>query len=177
MTKKEMFTLMYAFDKFRSYIVGTKVIVYTNHSTIKYLFKNKDLKTRLIIWIFLLQEFDLEIRERKGSKTQIVDHLSRLEDSSHVVNEGLILEEFPDEQLLALDIAQVPWYADIVNYLASGLFPPGASTYRRQSLRYDGQFKIWDEPYLFKQGSDQMMRRCTTEEESPQVLESCHASP
>jgi len=101
-----------------------------------------------------LQEFDLEIKDRKGTENQIVDHLSRFEDSSHVKNEGQIREEFPYEQLLALDLSQVHWYADIVNFLVSGLFPPGASTHQKQRLKYDTRFYIWDEPFLFKQGPD-----------------------
>lgn len=53
----------------------------------------------------------LEIKDRKGTENEIVDHLSRFEDSSHVMNEGQTCEEFHSEKLLALDITQVPWYA------------------------------------------------------------------
>ncbi|XP_049381171.1 uncharacterized protein LOC125845671 [Solanum stenotomum] len=134
-------------------------------------------KPRLIRWILLLQEFDLEIRDRKGTKNQIADHLSRLEDSIHVKNEGRIREKFSDEQLLALDIAQVPWYVDIVNLLVSGLFPPRASTHQKQRQKYDARFYIWDETFLFKQGPDQMMRRCIAEQKATQMLESCQSSP
>ena len=141
------------------------------------MFNKKDAKSRLIRWILLLQEFDLEIRDGKGTKNQIADHLSRLEDLTYVKNLGQIREEFLVKQLLALDIAQVPWYANIVNFLVSGLFPPGASTHRKQRLKYDAHFYIWDEPYLFKQGLNQMMRRCIAEQEATQVLESCHSSP
>ena len=69
----------FAFDKFRAYLVDIKVIVYTDHSAIKYLIPKKDAKLRLIRWILLLQEFDLEIMDRKGTMNQVVDHLSRLE--------------------------------------------------------------------------------------------------
>jgi len=150
-TEKEMLSLVFAFDKFRSYLVGTKVVIfYTDDAAIKYLFNKKDAKPRLIRWILLLQEFDLEIKDRKGTENRIVDHLSRLEDSSHVRNEGQIREEFPVKQLLALDLAQVPWYADIVNFLVASLFPPGASTHQKQRLKYDAYFYRWDEPFLFK---------------------------
>lgn len=104
-----------------------KVLVYTDHAAIRYLFNEKDAKPRLIRCILLLQEFDLEIRDRMVMGNQIDDHLSRLEDSSHVVNEGKIREDLSDEQLLILDIAQVPLYADIVNFMVSGLFPLGKS--------------------------------------------------
>jgi len=175
-TEKEMLALVYAFDKFRSYLVGTKVVVYTDHAAIRYLFNKKDAKPRLIRWILLLQEFDIDIKDRRGSENQIADHLSRLESSSHVGEQGQIREEFPDEQLLALGVNELPWYADIVNYLVSGLFPPGATTHQKKRLSYDARFYIWDEPYLFKQGPDKMMRRCVPESEMRQVMDGCHSS-
>lgn len=90
--------------------------MYNDHEAIMYLFSKKDAKPKLIRWIRLLQEFYMEIRYRNGTKNQIVDRLLRLDDSFHVGNEGHILEEFPNKQLLALDIAQLPWYANIVNF-------------------------------------------------------------
>ncbi|KAL3322697.1 hypothetical protein AABB24_040004 [Solanum stoloniferum] len=62
-TEKEMLALVFAFDKFISYLVGTKMIVYTNHVAIRYLFNKKNAKPRFIRWILLLQEFDLEIKD------------------------------------------------------------------------------------------------------------------
>jgi hypothetical protein len=67
-TEKELLTIIFAIDKFRSYLVGAKVIVYTNHTTLKYLLTKKDTKPWLIRWILLLQEFDLEIKDRKEQK-------------------------------------------------------------------------------------------------------------
>ncbi|XP_049381355.1 uncharacterized protein LOC125845910 [Solanum stenotomum] len=93
-TEKEMLALVFAFDKFRSYLVGTKVVVYTDPIAIRNFFNKKDAKPRLIRWILLLQEFDLEIKDRKGIENQIADHLSRLEDSSHVKNEGQFVKSF-----------------------------------------------------------------------------------
>ncbi|KAL4323993.1 hypothetical protein GQ457_11G024010 [Hibiscus cannabinus] len=70
-TEKEMLAVIFAFDKFRSYLIGTKVIVHTDHSAIKYLISKKDAKPRLIRWILLLQEFDIEIIDRKGTENQM----------------------------------------------------------------------------------------------------------
>ena len=88
--------------------------MYTDHSALRYLFAKKDAKSRLIRWILLLQEFDLSIKDKKGSDNVIADHLSRLPNapSSLPINEN-----FPDEQLLSISID--PWYADIVNYLVT----------------------------------------------------------
>ena len=68
----------------------------------------------------MLQEFDLEIKDKKGSANVIVDHLSRLEKTTKEESRGEIVENFLDEQLFLLSV-QTPCYADIVNYLASGL--------------------------------------------------------
>ena len=119
-TEKELLAVVFALEKFRSYLVGSKVIVYSDHAALKYLLSKKDAKPHLIRWILLLQEFDLEIRDKKGLENVVADHLSRLVVESideHVPNK----ESFPDEQLML--VSQFPWYADIVNYLVIGQMP------------------------------------------------------
>ena len=78
-TEKEVLAVVFAFDKFRPYLIGNKVIVFTDHSALKYLMTKKDAKPRLIWWVLLLQEFDVEIQDKKGYENMVVDHLSRLE--------------------------------------------------------------------------------------------------
>ena len=78
-TEKELLAVVHAMDKFHSYLVGREVIVHTDHSALKFLLAKKDAKPRLIHWIFLLQEFNLEIRDRKWTENLVADHLSRLE--------------------------------------------------------------------------------------------------
>jgi hypothetical protein len=74
-TEKELLVVVFAFKIFRSYIVNSKVIVYTDHAAIKYLLAKKDAKPRLIL---LFQEFDVEIRDKKGVENVVADHLSRM---------------------------------------------------------------------------------------------------
>ena len=122
-TEKELLAVVYALDKFRSYLVGSHVIVYTDHAALKYLLTKPDAKPRLIRWILLLQEFDLEIKDKKGVENVVADHLSRLPHQDLASFDSPINETFPDEQLFHIDSSEVPWFADIANYLASGIVP------------------------------------------------------
>ena len=78
-TEKEMLAIVFDCEKFRLYFLGSHVIIHTDHAAIKYLMENKEAKSRLIRWVLLLQEFDLEIQDKKGCDNVIVDHLSRVE--------------------------------------------------------------------------------------------------
>ncbi|KAL4384559.1 hypothetical protein GQ457_15G018420 [Hibiscus cannabinus] len=118
--EKELLAVVFALDKFRSYLIGTKIIVHTDHSAIKYLVTKKDAKPRLIRWILLLQEFDIEIRDRKGTENQIADHLSRLENKSDSDYKTKIKENFPDVKILSA--TAIPWTAAKV--LQSGFYWP-----------------------------------------------------
>nr|GFB33142.1 hypothetical protein [Tanacetum cinerariifolium] len=75
--EKERLAVMYAFEKFRSYLIMNKSIVHTDHSVLKYLFAKKDAKARLLRWVLLLQEFDFKVLDTKGAENLAADHLSR----------------------------------------------------------------------------------------------------
>ncbi|KAB2625957.1 hypothetical protein D8674_017617 [Pyrus ussuriensis x Pyrus communis] len=132
-TEKELLAIVFALEKFRSYLVGSKVIVFSDHAALRYLMTKKDAKPRLIRWILLLQEFDLEIRDKKGSDNVVADHLSRLNEN-HGVGQPLPLNEsFPDEQLLVIQEKE-PWYADFVNYLVCGIIRNDLSFQERKKF-------------------------------------------
>ena len=120
-TEKEMLAMVFACEKFRSYILGSHVIVHTDHASIKYLMEKKDAKPKLIRWV-LLQEFDIEIKDKKGSDNVIADHLSRMDRIVDEKRELEIEDNLPNEQLFLVK-SQLPWYANLVNYLAYGIIP------------------------------------------------------
>ncbi|BBG92848.1 transposable element gene [Prunus dulcis] len=173
-TEKELLAVVFALEKFRSYLVGAKIIVYTDHAALKYLLSKKDAKPRLIRWVLLLQEFDLEIQDKKGSENVVADHLSRLIIPAATEADSLPLSEsFPDEQLFAVKI-DTPWFADIVNYLAKGVVHPDFSYQQKKKFLSDVKHYFWDEPYLYKYCADQIIRRCIPEAEQESVLKFAH---
>ncbi|GJX37509.1 reverse transcriptase domain-containing protein [Tanacetum coccineum] len=113
-TEKELLAVVYAFEKFRPYLVLSKTIVYTDHSALKYLLAKQDAKPRLLWWIRLLQEFDVIIRMSSQQKKK--------------------------------------FFKDAKNY-------------------------FWDDPYLFKIYTDQVIRRCIHEQEAVEILTACHNGP
>ena len=92
------------------------------HAALKYLLTKKDAKPRLIRWILLLQEFDLEIKDKKGVENSVADHLSRMTNTN---TQDLPINDFLRDDMLLKVTASCPWYANIVNFMVSGYIPPG----------------------------------------------------
>ena len=154
--KKELLAIVFSFDKFRPYLISNKVIVHTDHSAIKYLMTKKEAKSRLIQWVLLLQEFDLEIKDKKGTENLVADHLSQLERTRDEVN---VNDDFPNEQLLAIDDKKpVPWFADYVNNLVAKVIPPNFSYQQKKRLFAHLKLYYWEEPILYKHCADQVIR-------------------
>nr|XP_027067453.1 uncharacterized protein LOC113693070 [Coffea arabica] len=169
-TEKEFLAVIFALEKFRSYLLDTKVIVFSDHVALRYLMTKKDAKSRLIRWILLLQEFDLKIMNKKGSENLVADHLSRIPVGG---DNKPLKDAFPEEHLFSLN-PQLPWYADLVNYLVTGKFSVGWPKSKRDKLESDAKYFIWDDPYLWKKCADQVMRRCVSEVEFQSILAFCH---
>ncbi|GKC68986.1 reverse transcriptase domain-containing protein [Tanacetum coccineum] len=120
-TEKELMAVVFAFDKFRSYLILSKTIVHTDHSALKNLFKKQDAKPHLIRWILLLQEFDIEIKDRKGTENVAADHLSRIENDESS-DDSEVDDNFLGETLMEINTKNEPWFADFANYLEPNLF-------------------------------------------------------
>nr|GEW43659.1 reverse transcriptase domain-containing protein [Tanacetum cinerariifolium] len=149
--EKEILAVVYAFEKFRSYLIMNKSIVYTDHSALKYLFAKKDAKARLLRWILLLQEFDFKVIDTREAENYVADHLSRLENPyENIFDPKEINETFPLESLnkTAHQDSSTPWFGDFANYHA-------------------GKFII----------KDQIIRRCVAGQEDIDILKACHSGP
>jgi hypothetical protein len=163
--------VIFAIKKFRSYLVGTKVIVYTDHAALKYLLMKKDAKPCLIQLILLLQDFDLEIRDKKGVENFVADHLSHLQFEEFA--ELPINDYMRDDTLLKVSTAN-PWYASIVNYIGDGCISPGVD---KKKIIRDSRLYLWDDPYLYRVCVDGLLRRCIPAFETWKILEHCRSSP
>ena len=146
-TEKELLAVVYALDKFRVDLVGSDIIIFTDHSALKYLLTKIDAKARLIRWVLLLQEFKLQIKDKKGVENVMEDHLSKL-TIAHNTHGPPINDEYPEESPLLVENAS--WYAHIANFLATREIP---SEWKAQDKKYF-LVKIhsfyWDEPFFFQ---------------------------
>nr|GFB52649.1 reverse transcriptase domain-containing protein [Tanacetum cinerariifolium] len=149
-TKKELLAVVYAFKKFRPYLVLSKTIVYMDHSALKYLLAKQDAKLRLLWWILLLQEFDVIIRDKKGAENLAADHLSRLENPHQdELGKKEITKTFSLETLGMIAFrgdSSTPWFADIANYHAGNFIVKGMSSQQKKKFFKDVKHYFWDDP-------------------------------
>ncbi|GJU76795.1 reverse transcriptase domain-containing protein [Tanacetum coccineum] len=133
-----------------------KTIVHTDHSALRHLFKKQDSKPRLIRWILLLQEFDIEIKDRKGTENVAVDHLSHIENKE-ISDDSEVDDNFPGETLIEINTRNEPWLADFANYVVADIIPKGMMYQQKNKFFSNLKHYFWEEPYLFKVCSDDML--------------------
>ncbi|KAL2330054.1 hypothetical protein Fmac_017635 [Flemingia macrophylla] len=119
--------------------------------------KPMDAKPRLLRWILLLQEFDLEIRDKEGKQNLVADHLSRLKLNQ--ANQDV-----------------KPLFVDFANFKATGIIPHDLTYQQKKKFFHDAKFYFWDDPLLFKRCRDGIIRRCVPESEFESILWHCHGS-
>jgi hypothetical protein len=168
--EKELLAMVFAFEKFRSYIVNSKVIIYTDHAAINYLLAKKDAKPRLIHWILLLQEFDVEIRDKKEVENVVADHLSRMNRGQD--DKEPIEDKMRDDHLYRV-IDKDTWMIDIIRAIRKMLLDHLDKNTQRRIISESRKY-FWDSPYLFKLGNDGVMRICVPREEKLEILRKCH---
>ena len=172
-TEKELLAVVYALDKFRAYLVGADIVIFTDHSALKCLLTKQNAKAILIHWVLLLQEFNLQIKDKKGVENVVAHHLSRL-TLAHDTHSAPINDEFPEESLMQLEKA--PWYAHIANFLTTGEIPVEWKGQDKKYFFAKIHSYYWEEPFLFKYCADQIIRKCVPEEEQQGILTHCHES-
>ncbi|GJX83810.1 reverse transcriptase domain-containing protein [Tanacetum coccineum] len=146
-TEKEMLAVVYAFEKFRPYLVLSKSIVYTDHSALKYLMNKQDAKPRLE------------------------------NPHKYVLENKDINEHFPLETLGVISNENTPWFADYANYHARNFIIKGMSTQQKRKFFKDVKHYFGDDPYLFCTCADQIIRRCVHGQEAFEILTACHEGP
>ncbi|GJW26772.1 reverse transcriptase domain-containing protein [Tanacetum coccineum] len=149
-TEKEMLAVVYAFEKFRPYLVLSKSIVYTDHSALKYLMNKQDAKPRLL----RLENPHKDVLENKD-----------------------INENFPLETLGVISSGSTPWFADFANFHAGNFIIKGMTTQQKKKFFKDVKHYFWDDPYLFRICADQIIRRCVHGQEANDILKACHEGP
>nr|GEV33805.1 reverse transcriptase domain-containing protein [Tanacetum cinerariifolium] len=149
-----MLAVVYSFEKFWPYLVLSKSIVYTDHSTLKYLLNKEDAKLRLLRWVLLLQEFDITIRDKKRSENLAADHLSRLENPhKDVLANKENNENFPLETLGSLSCGSTPWFANIENFHAGNFI--------KKELTSQQKKKFFKDPTIYRDAHT-MIKSCDT---------------
>nr|GEZ20749.1 reverse transcriptase domain-containing protein [Tanacetum cinerariifolium] len=150
-TEKEMLAVVYAFEKFRSYLIMNKSI-----------------------------EFDFKVIDTHGEENYAADHLARLENPyENTFDPKEINETFPLESLnkVAHKDPSTPWFADLANYHAGNFIIKGMTSQQKQKFFKDARHYFWDDPYLFRTCADQIIRRCVAGKEAIDILNACHSGP
>ena len=127
----------------------------------------QDAKPRLIHWILLFQEFDLTIKDKKGAKNVVADHLSKLTFEFYT-DITPIHDSFPDEFLFS--IISMPQYAKIINFLITNKMLLQQNAQEKKKFFVEVNKIYWDGPYLFKYCPNQIFRQCIPDNEISSVI-------
>ncbi|GJU32440.1 reverse transcriptase domain-containing protein [Tanacetum coccineum] len=137
----------------------------------------KSLKEKLTCTqILLLQEFDIEIKDKKGTNDVAADHLSRI-DNDETSDDSDVHDNFPGETLMEITTNVTPWFVDFANYLVGDVIPKGMTYQQKNKFFSILKNYFWEDPYLFKVCSDGMIRRCVLGPETRTILDQCHHGP
>nr|GFA11290.1 reverse transcriptase domain-containing protein [Tanacetum cinerariifolium] len=143
-TEKEMLAVVYAFEKFRSYLIMNKSI-----------------------------EFDFKVIDTRGAENYAADHLACLENPyENIFDPKEINETFPLESLnkVAHKDPSSPWFANLANYHAGNFIIKGMTSEQKQKFFKDTRHYFWDDPYLFSTCADQIIQRCVAGKEAIDIL-------
>ncbi|GJR86351.1 reverse transcriptase domain-containing protein [Tanacetum coccineum] len=123
-----------------------------------------------------IKEFDIEIKDRKGTENVAADHLSRIENDESS-DDSEVDDNFPGETLMEINTKDEPWFVDFANYLVADIIPKGMTYQQKNKFFSDLKHYFWEEPHLFKVCSDGIIRRCVSGPETQTILDQCHHGP
>jgi hypothetical protein len=122
--------MVYAFQKFRHYLLGKHFKMFTDHSALKYLVNKLVLGGRICRCLLLFQEFDFEVIVKPGKLNVGPDHLSRVTNGEEPTN---MEDNFPGAQLFSVQVVD-EYFIDIIEYLSTGIAPQDFSTAQKKNL-------------------------------------------
>ncbi|GJQ98717.1 reverse transcriptase domain-containing protein [Tanacetum coccineum] len=122
------------------------------------------------------QQFDIEIKDRKGTENVTADHLSRIENDQSG-DDSEVDDNFPRETFMEVNTKDEPWFADFANYLVADIIPKRMTYQQKNKFFSDLKHYFLEEPHLFKVCSDGMIRRCVSGPETQTILDQCHHEP
>lgn len=139
----------------------------------------KDSKLRLIRWMLLLQEFDFVVKDGEGTKNQVTDHWSSLEEEAilKLGDRVEINDPFSDEHTLVSSHYLINWLATFSNFLTSDMVTSNSSFHQRKKFIHNVKKLFLDESYLYLSGGDGIIHYCVPEIELLSILDICHSSP
>jgi hypothetical protein len=190
-TEREALAVVYSCKKFRHYLLGYKVVFHTDHDSLKYLVNKPDLSGRIARWILLLQEFDYEVVVKSGKSNSNADYLSRLRGKESIAT---ISADFPDEFSDPLELSvevsepksipvdvfhlgseSVSEYQDIIDHLVESRYPEQMSREEKEIFQRQAAPYTLIKGVLFKQGADDVLRRCLEPVDRKKVIRALHA--
>ena len=136
-TEQSLLEMVFAFEKFFFHLLGRKVIVHTDHSTLRYLMEKKDEKPRFTRWVLLLQEFDFEVKDRNGTENQVATTCLDWSMKLCVNQEKRLKAMMHSHVNMYLNHDFIPWFADFVNYLASDVVSSDFNFHQRKKFMHN----------------------------------------
>ncbi|GKC00403.1 reverse transcriptase domain-containing protein [Tanacetum coccineum] len=121
-------------------------------------------------------EFDIEIKDKKGTENVAADHLSQVKNDE-TSDDSEVDDNFLGKTLMEITTRDIPWFADFANYLVGDIIPKGMTYQQKNKFFFGLKNYFWEDPYLFKVCSDGMIRRCLSGPETRTILDQCHHGP
>jgi len=125
MTKQEGLVVIFSLKKFRHYLLGYKAKIVIEHKALTYLVNKPNLSGRLVRWLLLMEDIDIDIVHHPGRWHGNVDGLTRAYEGVGDVSED---DDFPDATIMSINANETPEeYWEIIQYLDDMRFLDGAT--------------------------------------------------